>query len=95
MKPGQFYEGVYRTCNFAAANGGDYYLSVSLFSIDKATFDGASPRQFERASGTNLDAFIQKGTDMLNVWHAGNQLQIQIRFRAETTPVTREQEPLN
>jgi len=80
VKPGEFFDGMYRTCGFKPANGATYYLSVSLFSIDKATFDKADPRQFERAGGTNLDAFFLKGGNFLNVWHAGNQLQVQIHF---------------
>ncbi|HEY6453335.1 MAG TPA: hypothetical protein VIX87_12140 [Steroidobacteraceae bacterium] len=80
VKPGEFVETVYRICSFKPANGGTYYLNVSLFSIDKATFDRADPRQFERAAGTNLDAFVAKSSPLLNVWHAGNQLQMQIHF---------------
>jgi hypothetical protein len=53
---------------------------VSLFSIDKATFDKANPRQFERVDGSNLDFFVAKNSNFINVWHAGNQLQIQIHF---------------
>jgi hypothetical protein len=80
VKPGEFVEAIYRICSFKPANGGTYYLNVSLFAIDKATFDKADPRQFERAAGTNLDAFFVKRSNMLNVWHAGNQLQIEIHF---------------
>jgi len=80
VKPGEFVDSVYAICSFKPANGGTYYLNVSLFSIDKATFDKADPRQFQRASGTNLDAFFATGSNFLNVWHAGNQLQIQIHF---------------
>lgn len=80
VKPGEFVDAVYRICSFKPANGGTYYLAVSLFSIDKATFDKADPRQFERAAGTNFDAFFAKSSPLLNVWHAGNQLQIQVHF---------------
>jgi hypothetical protein len=80
VKPGEFVDSIYRICSFKPANGGTYYLSISLLSIDKATFDKADPRQFERAGGTNLDAFFATNSNILNVWHAGNQLQIQIHF---------------
>jgi hypothetical protein len=80
VKPGEFMDGIYRFCSFKPATGGTYYLNVSLFSIDKATFDRADPRQFERAAGTNLDAFFAKSSPLLSVWHAGNQLQIQVHF---------------
>ena len=80
VKPGEFIDSIYRICSFKPANGGTYYLSVSLFSIDKATFDRADPRQFERAADASLDAFFAKNSNFLNVWHAGNQLQIQIHF---------------
>jgi len=45
VKPGEFMDGNYRFCIFKPANGGTYYLNISLFSIDKATFDKADPRQ--------------------------------------------------
>ena len=80
VKPGEFDDGVFRTCTFKPVNDGSYYLAVSLYSIDKATFDKADPRQFERATGTPLDAFFGKATPLVSVWHAGNQLQIQIKF---------------
>jgi hypothetical protein len=30
--------------------------------------------------GTNLDTFFTKNNSVLNVWHADNQLQIQVHF---------------
>jgi hypothetical protein len=80
VKPGEFMDSFYRFCNFKPANGGTYYLSVSLLSIDKATFDRADRRQFERVAGTNLDAFFAKNSPLLSVWHAGKQLQFQVHF---------------
>jgi hypothetical protein len=80
VKPGEFVDAVYRICSFKPASGGTYYLNVSLFNIDKGTFDKADRHQFERAASTNLDAFFATGSNFLNVWHAGNQLQIQIHF---------------
>jgi hypothetical protein len=90
LKPGEFMDGgVYRFCSFKPANEGTYYVNVSLLSIDKATFDKANPRQFERATGTNLDAFFAISSPLLSVWHGGNQLQIQVHFgdNAEQTGV--------
>jgi hypothetical protein len=66
-------------CSFKPAGEGTYYLSISLISVDKAGFDQADPNQ-ERATGTSLDAFFTKNNDVLSVWHAGNQLQVQIHF---------------
>ncbi len=80
VKPGEFMDGIYRICSFKPANGGTYYLNVSMFSIDKATFDKVNPSQFVRAAGTNLDAFFATSSPLLSVWHAGNQLQIQVHF---------------
>lgn len=80
VKPGEPMDGIYRFCSFKPANGGTYYLTISLFSEEKATFDKIDPRQFERAPGTNLDAFFAKSSPLLSVWHAGNQLQIQVHF---------------
>jgi hypothetical protein len=80
VKPGKFMDSIYRFCSFRPANGGTYYLSISLISIDKATFDKVDSRQFERAAGTNLDAFFAKNNELLSVWHAGNQMQIQVHF---------------
>jgi hypothetical protein len=81
VKPGEFTDGpIYRFCSFKPANDGTYYVAVSLFSIDKATFDRADPRQFKRVAGTNLDAFFATSSPLVSVWHAGNQLQIQVHF---------------
>jgi hypothetical protein len=80
VKPGEFMDGIYRSCGFKAANGGTYYVAVTLFSIDKATFDKVDPRQFRRATGTNLDAFFATSSPLVSVWHAGNQLQVQVHF---------------
>ena len=59
---------------------GASYSREQSGTIDKATFDKADLRQFERPVGTNFDAFYAKNSNFLNIWHAGNQLQIQIRF---------------
>ena len=80
VKPGEFMDGIYRSCSFKPANGGTYYVAVTLFSIDKATFDKVNPSQFKRAAGTNLDAFFSTSSPLVSVWHAGNQLQIQVHF---------------
>jgi hypothetical protein len=80
LKPGEFTDGIYRSCSFRPANGGTYYVAVTLFSIDKATFDKVDPRQFKRATGTNLDAFFATSSPLVSVWHAGSQLQIQVHF---------------
>jgi hypothetical protein len=80
VKPGQFVESIiYRICIFKAVKGGPPYVSVGLTSVDKASFDTVDPSQ-ERAVGTNLDAFFTRNNSDLNVWHAGNQLQIQVHF---------------
>ena len=80
VKPGAFMDSIYRFCTFKPASEGTYYLTISLLNIDKETFDKADPRQMERATGSNLDAFFEKNNPLLSVWHAGNQLQIQIHF---------------
>jgi hypothetical protein len=81
VKPAEFQDGgPYRFCSFKPAGEGTYYLAISLFSIDKETFDKADLRQMERATGTNLDAFFARNNPLLSVWHAGNQLQVQIHF---------------
>jgi len=81
VKPGEFMDGsIYRFCSFKPANGGTYSVSVSLFSIDKATFDKVDPSQFKRVAGTNLDAFFATSSPLVSVWHAGYQLQIQVHF---------------
>ena len=51
-----------------------------VISKDKATFDKMNPRDFERATGTTLDAFFYKPSPWVTVWHNGNELQIQISF---------------
>lgn len=79
VKPGAFMDSVYRFCSFKPAGEGTYYLSISLISVDKAGFNQADPHQ-ERATGTSFDAFFTKNNDVLSVWHAGNQLQVQIHF---------------
>jgi hypothetical protein len=80
VKPGEFMDGIFRSCAFKPANDGTYYVAVTLFSIDKATFDKADPRQFRRATGTNLDAFFAISSPLVSVWHAGNQMQVQVHF---------------
>jgi hypothetical protein len=80
VKPGRFTASIiYRICTFDAVKGGPPYVSVSLTSVDKAGFDTVDPDQ-ERTVGTNLDAFFTKNNSDLSVWHAGNQLQIQVHF---------------
>jgi hypothetical protein len=80
VKPGQFVESIiYRICVFKAVKGGPSYISIGLTRVDKASFDTADS-QSERAVGTNLDAFFTKNNSDLNVWHAGNQMQIQVHF---------------
>lgn len=79
VKPGAFMDSVYRFCSFKPTGEGTYYLTISLLSVDKAGFDQADPNQ-ERATGTSLDASFTKNNDVLSVWHAGNQLQVQIHF---------------
>ena len=71
----------YRICAFKPVSGnGTYYVNVSLLSTDKAAFDKVDPRQKERATGTNLDAFFLLSSPVLAVWHAGNQMEIQVSF---------------
>ena len=72
--------GIYRYCHFGAAKGGRPYVSVRLFSTDKASSDVTDPRQSERATGTNLDAVFSKSYPVLSVWHAGNDLQIDVHL---------------
>jgi hypothetical protein len=85
VKPGQFMESmIYRFCSFRAVKGGPPYVSVRLFSTDKASFYVIDPAQSERATGTNLDAYFSKNYPVLSVWHAGNSLQIDVHFDDST-----------
>jgi hypothetical protein len=59
-------------------------VSVRLLSTDKASLDVIDPGQFERATGTNLDAVFSKSYPVLSVWHAGNDLQLDVHFEDST-----------
>jgi hypothetical protein len=85
VKPGQLMEsGIYRYCHFGAVKGGTPYVSVRLFSTEKVSLDVMDPGQFERATGTNLDAVFSKSYPVLSVWHAGNDVQIDVHFDDRT-----------
>lgn len=85
VKPGQSMEsGIYRYCHFGAVKGGTPYVSVRLFSTAKTSLAETDPRQFERATGTNLDAVFSKSYPVLSVWHAGNDVQIDVHFDDST-----------
>jgi hypothetical protein len=76
-------DNIFRHCTFTGTTetgSGKPYVTVSLISKDKATFDKMNLRDFERATGTTLDAFFYKRSPWVTVWHNGNELQIQISF---------------
>jgi len=84
VSAGEFMDdNIFRHCKFTGATntGAGYpYVIISLISRDKAAFDKMNPHDFERATGTNLDAFFFKGSPWVTVWHNGVELQIQISF---------------
>jgi hypothetical protein len=80
-------DNIFRHCTFTGTTetgSGKPYVTVSLISKEKATFDSMNPSDFERATGTALDAFFYKASPWVTVWHNGNELQIQISFSTDT-----------
>ncbi len=76
-------DNIFRHCTFTGVTdtgGGKPYVTISLISKDKAIFDQIRPRDFERATGTTLNAYFYKASPWVTVWHNGNELQIQISF---------------
>lgn len=76
-------DNIFRHCTFRGTidnGGGKPYVNVSLITRDKAAFDKMNLTDFERATGTTLDAFFYRASPWVTVWHNGNELQIQISF---------------
>jgi hypothetical protein len=76
-------DNIFRHCTFRGitdTGAGKPYVTISLISRDKAAFDKMNSRDFERATGTSLDAFFYRASPWVTVWHNGNELQIQISF---------------